>query len=72
MQLGSYLVCKIAEEDKEQKLIGYRFPALWGVGRESEAESVRFHGRRVTGSGPEVKHGLFRVAGTRLQPPSVS
>ena len=26
--------------------------ALRGVGRESEAESVRFHGRRVTKSGP--------------------
>ena len=31
--------------------------ALPGVGRESEAESVRFHGRRVTKVGPEVKHG---------------
>ena len=31
--------------------------ALRGVGRESEAESVRFHGRRVTKVGPEVKHG---------------
>ena len=28
--------------------------ALGGVGRESEAESVRFHGRRVTKVGPEV------------------
>ena len=37
--------------------------ALRGVGPESEAESVRFHGRRVTKVGPEVKHGLFRVAG---------
>jgi hypothetical protein len=36
--------------------------ALRGVGPESEAESVRFHGRRVTKVGPEVKHGLFRVA----------
>ena len=36
--------------------------ALRGVGRESEAENVRFHGRRVTKVGPEVKHGLFRVA----------
>ena len=36
---------------------------LRGVGRESEAESVRFYGRRVTKVGPEVKHGLFRVAG---------
>jgi hypothetical protein len=32
--------------------------ALRGVGPESEAESVRFHGRRVTKVGPEVKHGL--------------
>ena len=31
--------------------------ALRGVGPESEAESVRFHGRRVTQVGPEVKHG---------------
>ena len=31
--------------------------ALRGVGRQSEAESVRFHGRRVTRVGPEVKHG---------------
>ena len=29
--------------------------ALRGVGPESEAESVRFHGRRVTKVGPEVK-----------------
>jgi hypothetical protein len=33
--------------------------ALRGVGPESEAESVRFHGRRVTKVGPEVKHGYF-------------
>jgi hypothetical protein len=32
--------------------------ALRGVGPESEAESVRFHGRRVTKVDPEVKHGL--------------
>jgi hypothetical protein len=32
--------------------------ALRGVGRESEAESVRFYGRRVTKVGPEVKPGL--------------
>ena len=31
--------------------------ALQGVGWESEAESVRFHGRGVTKVGPEVKHG---------------
>ena len=31
--------------------------ALRSVGPESEAESVRFHGRRVTRVGPEVKHG---------------
>ena len=39
--------------------------ALRGVGRESEAESVRFHGRRVTKVGPEVKQGssqnLFQI-----------
>ena len=29
--------------------------ALRGLGPESEAESVRFHGRRVTKVGPEVK-----------------
>jgi hypothetical protein len=29
--------------------------ALRGVGPESEAENVRFHGRRVTKMGPEVK-----------------
>jgi hypothetical protein len=43
--------------------------ALRGVGRESEAESVRFHGRRVTKVGPEVKHGLFRVAVGRARNP---
>jgi hypothetical protein len=32
--------------------------ALRAFGPESEAESVRFHGRRVTKVGPEVKHGL--------------
>jgi hypothetical protein len=32
--------------------------ALRGVGPECKAESVRFHGRRVTKVGPEVKHGL--------------
>jgi hypothetical protein len=35
--------------------------ALRGVGRESEAESVRFHGRIVTRAGPEVKHSFFRL-----------
>ena len=30
------------------ELIGNRFLALRSVGPESEAESVRFHGRRVT------------------------
>jgi hypothetical protein len=29
---------------------------------------VRFHGRRVTKVGPEVKHGLFRVAGRARNP----
>jgi hypothetical protein len=33
--------------------------ALRGVGPESEAESVRFHGRRVTKVGPGVKHGFL-------------
>jgi hypothetical protein len=33
--------------------------ALRGVGSESEAESVRFHERRVTKVGPEVKLGFF-------------
>ena len=36
--------------------------ALRGVGPESEAESVRFNGRRVTRVGPEVKHGRRRLA----------
>jgi hypothetical protein len=31
--------------------------ALLGVGPEREAESVRFHWRRMTKVGPEVKHG---------------
>jgi hypothetical protein len=34
--------------------------ALRDVGPESEAESMRFDGRRVTKVGPEVKHGLPR------------
>jgi hypothetical protein len=42
--------------------------ALRGVGRESEAESMRFHGRRVTSVRPEVKLGLFRVAGRAHNP----
>jgi hypothetical protein len=42
--------------------------ALRGVGPESEVESVRFHGRRVTKVGPEVKHGRFRVAGRARNP----
>jgi hypothetical protein len=37
--------------------------ALRAVGPESEAESVRFHGRRLTKVGPEVKQGLFRGPG---------
>ena len=36
--------------------------ALRGVGPESEAESTRFNGRRVTRVGPEVKHGRRRLA----------
>ena len=35
--------------------------ALRGVGPECEAESVRFHGRRVTKMGPEVKDGRRRL-----------
>ena len=38
--------------------------ALRGVGPESEAESVRFHGRRVTKVGPVVK-SCRRKAGGR-------
>ena len=34
-----------------------------GVGSESEVESVRFLGRRVTKVGPEVKHGLPKAWG---------
>ena len=37
--------------------------ALRGVGPESEAESVRFHGRRVTKVGPEVKSCRRRAGG---------
>ena len=38
--------------------------ALRGVGPESEAESVRFHGRRrVTKVGPGVKHGFLGLRG---------
>jgi hypothetical protein len=39
--------------------------ALQGVGRESEAESVRFYGRTVTKVGPEVKHGQRARAAER-------
>jgi hypothetical protein len=35
--------------------------ALRGVGRESEAESVRFHGRRVTKSGPVFDINIRRL-----------
>ena len=35
--------------------------ALRGVGPECEAESLRFHWRRVTKVGPEVKHGLSHI-----------
>ena len=37
--------------------------ALRGVGPESEAESVRFYGRRVTRVGPEVKHEKAAAGG---------
>ena len=50
-----------------RSLIGIAF-GPWGVGRKSEAESVGFHRRRVTRVGPEVKHGLFRVAGRAYNP----
>jgi hypothetical protein len=53
---------KNAETDRKSLL------ALRGVGPESEAESVRFHGRRVTKVGPEVKHGLFRGGGRARNP----
>ena len=54
---------------RRRRLIGNRFLALRGVGPESEAECVRFHGRRVTKVGPEVKHGqLLRVAGRAHNP----
>src|SRR6476619_7660082 len=45
------------------RLIGKSLLALRGVGPESEAESVRFHGRRVTKVGPEVKHRAPQGAG---------
>ena len=41
---------------------------LRGVGPESEAESARFHGRRVTKVGPEVKHGFFGLRGGPRNP----
>ena len=37
--------------------------ALRGVGPESEAESVRFRGRRVTKVGPEVKQESVKKSG---------
>jgi hypothetical protein len=37
--------------------------AVRGVGRESEAESVRFPWAQSDKSGPEVKHGFFWVPG---------
>ena len=37
--------------------------ALRGVGPESEAESVRFYGRRVTRVGPEVKREKAAAGG---------
>ena len=42
------------------------FLAFRGIGPESAAESVRFHGRRVTKVDPGVKHGLFRVRRERF------
>ena len=38
--------------------------ALRDVGPESKAESVRFHARRVTKEGREVKHSSHRRAGS--------
>jgi hypothetical protein len=49
-----------------QKLPEWQYAFFLFLGetpRESEAKSARFHGRRVTKVGPEVKHGLIRVAG---------
>jgi hypothetical protein len=34
---------------------------------ESEAESLRFHGRRVTKVGPEVKHGVIGSNGAVME-----
>jgi len=46
--------------------LGNRFWPSGAVGPESEAESVRFHGRRrLTKVGPEVKHGLPEGWGRR-------
>ena len=51
--------------------------ALRGVGPECEAESVRFHGRRVTKVGPEVKRlppedwGPLKVRERTMSWPSV-
>ena len=42
--------------------------ALWGVGQESEAGSVRFHGHRVTKVGRKSNTGLFRVTGRARTP----
>jgi hypothetical protein len=42
---------------KGLKLIGKSLLALRGVGPESEAESGRFHGRRVAKVSSEVKQG---------------
>ena len=41
--------------------------ALRSVGPESEAESVRFHWRRVTKVAPEVKHGRRRGLKIRVR-----
>jgi hypothetical protein len=48
--LASRLWQLIAIETDRKSLL-----ALQGVRRESEAERVRFHGRRVTKESPEVK-----------------
>jgi hypothetical protein len=45
------------------ELIGIAFLALRGVGPECEAESLRFHWRRVTKVGPGVKHGFLGLRG---------
>jgi hypothetical protein len=37
------------------------FLAFWGVGRKSGAESVRFHGRRVTKGSQSCENLRYRI-----------